>query len=163
MNKHTEAIEALRSLSPSFLFESLKKSSSLDTTPLILNTTFGALREAQRILEEWDEKIMNPPYIKRLRCKTCGIPTYYENLNGDERCPACEDEMRIYLATAVEDEEEREEEKKETRKRERSNKAMRSLAFQITALPSNERLVFMSSLSPIDKVLVKSIIKKELT
>ncbi len=167
MNKHTETIEALRSLltTPASLYsQEEEKEENSDDIFVMLVVSNKEIRKARRLLAEWDKKISDPPYIKRIRCKTCGTETYYENLI-DERCPSCDEDMRIYLATALKEEEEKREGKEDNKeKKEKRTKKSISIEFikSLRSLPPEERAIFMDDLSGKEKSFIRQVLTRQI-
>ena len=100
MNKHREAIDALRPFAEIFqdihqVAQSISCSVDGDMT-FKLEIKGRDLKEAARVINDWESKHTNPKSDVRPRCRTCGTHNYYENLTFG-RCPFCEEEMRHFL------------------------------------------------------------------
>ena len=159
MNKHTEAIMALEPFAAILDgLEDLAQScsvSSFEETEFTVPIRLSDLLEATRVLKEWNKKHSHPVLKPRLKCKTCGILNYYENLLKG-RCPSCEDEMRVIEAT--EGVARIKESKKVTMKK--MEDPQKNMAVLLRSLTDEELEEFFKSVSIKDAVLYRTLLKK---
>jgi len=159
VNKHTEAIMALQPFAALLNnLEDLAQACSVSSNELdefTVSIKLSDLLEATRVLKEWNKKHSHPVLKPRLKCKTCGILNYYENLLKG-RCPSCEDEIRAVEAT--EGVAKIKESKKVTAKK--MEDPQKKMVVLLRSLNDEELEGFFKSVSRKDAILYRALLKK---
>lgn len=165
MNKHTEAIQALQPFAALLSdIEDLAKScsvSSQEEATFLIPFKLSDLIEASRVTKEWEDKQANPKIKTRIRCKTCGVLNYYQNLIED-RCPTCDDEMRIYLSfgevEVVKEKKTRGKKKGNGKTKERS--IYEKIVKEMRAMGADELEGFLRSVPKKDSIFYRELLRK---
>lgn len=152
-SKHREAIEALEDLLDQIKAIKIPEWIDIDHFRIEgLNLT-----QAQSVVSSWYHKQNHPKLRQRVRCKTCQVPNYYENLNSEGRCSFCEKALRDYVLNELT--EERKEERKVEKQKKKNDSDLTNIAEDIRKLTDGEINQLLAGLNSSDAQFVRGILK----
>lgn len=156
-SKHREAIEALEPFVNAIKTCQENIEVADPDMPVRITVLVSELKEADSVVSSWYHKQNHPKLRQRIRCKTCRVPNYYENLNPEGRCSFCEQALRDYVLNELS--EERQEERKVEKQKKKNDSDLNHIAEEIRKLNDNEINQLLAGLNSSDAQFVRGILK----